>query len=111
MDILCYNGGSEGPRPGQAATHSKQREFGMDVTSKREDRHMAITSNRSLLRPAQIRALMGRINPARVQTRKVSGVELSYVAAWEFKGVGAKPELHKEALEFEEVHPTQRSYK
>jgi succinate dehydrogenase / fumarate reductase, flavoprotein subunit len=37
--------------------------------------------------------------------------EYSYVAAWEFKGVGAKPELHKEALVFEEVHPTQRSYK
>ncbi len=37
--------------------------------------------------------------------------EYSYVAAWEFKGVGARPELHKEALVFEEVHPTQRSYK
>ena len=35
----------------------------------------------------------------------------SYVAAWEFKGVGEQPELHKEPLEFEEVHPTQRSYK
>jgi succinate dehydrogenase / fumarate reductase flavoprotein subunit len=35
----------------------------------------------------------------------------SYVAAWEFKGVGQTPELHKEPLEFEEVHPTQRSYK
>jgi succinate dehydrogenase / fumarate reductase flavoprotein subunit len=34
-----------------------------------------------------------------------------YVAAWEFKGVGQQPELHKEALEFEEVHPSQRSYK
>jgi succinate dehydrogenase / fumarate reductase, flavoprotein subunit len=34
-----------------------------------------------------------------------------YVAAWEFKGVGQQPELHKEPLEFEEVHPTQRSYK
>jgi succinate dehydrogenase / fumarate reductase flavoprotein subunit len=34
-----------------------------------------------------------------------------YVAAWEFKGVGKPPELHKEALEFAEVHPTQRSYK
>src|SRR6187402_2658428 len=37
--------------------------------------------------------------------------EYTYVAAWEFKGVGAKPELHKEPLIFEEVHPTQRSYK
>ncbi|HEV2983655.1 MAG TPA: fumarate reductase/succinate dehydrogenase flavoprotein subunit [Vicinamibacterales bacterium] len=35
----------------------------------------------------------------------------AYVAAWEFTGVGVKPELHKEPLEFEEVHPTQRSYK
>jgi succinate dehydrogenase / fumarate reductase flavoprotein subunit len=35
----------------------------------------------------------------------------SYVAAWEFRGVGQKPELHKEPLEFEEVHPSQRSYK
>jgi succinate dehydrogenase / fumarate reductase flavoprotein subunit len=35
----------------------------------------------------------------------------SYVAAWEFKGVGQPPELHKEPLEFEEVHPSQRSYK
>jgi succinate dehydrogenase / fumarate reductase, flavoprotein subunit len=35
----------------------------------------------------------------------------SYVAAWEFKGVGKEPELHKEPLNFEEVHPSQRSYK
>jgi succinate dehydrogenase / fumarate reductase flavoprotein subunit len=35
----------------------------------------------------------------------------SYVAAWEFTGVGKAPELHKEPLEFDEVHPTQRSYK
>ncbi|MFN7916809.1 MAG: fumarate reductase/succinate dehydrogenase flavoprotein subunit [Vicinamibacterales bacterium] len=35
----------------------------------------------------------------------------TYVAAWEFQGVGKRPELHKEALEFDEVHPTQRSYK
>jgi succinate dehydrogenase flavoprotein subunit len=35
----------------------------------------------------------------------------TYVAAWEFKGVGQPPELHKEPLVFEEVHPTQRSYK
>ncbi|MBY0495434.1 MAG: fumarate reductase/succinate dehydrogenase flavoprotein subunit [Cyanobacteria bacterium] len=37
--------------------------------------------------------------------------EYSYVAAWEFKGVGGRPKLHKEQLAFEEVHPTQRSYK
>jgi len=35
----------------------------------------------------------------------------SYVAAWEFTGVGAEPALHKEALVFDEVHPSQRSYK
>ncbi len=34
----------------------------------------------------------------------------SYVAAWEFKGVGAKPELHQEPLDFEYVKPSQRSY-
>jgi succinate dehydrogenase / fumarate reductase, flavoprotein subunit len=37
--------------------------------------------------------------------------EYSYVAAWEFSGVGGRPKLHKEPLVFEEVHPTQRSYK
>jgi succinate dehydrogenase / fumarate reductase flavoprotein subunit len=35
----------------------------------------------------------------------------SYVAAWEFAGVGQQPVLHKEPLVFDEVHPTQRSYK
>jgi succinate dehydrogenase flavoprotein subunit len=35
----------------------------------------------------------------------------SYVAAWEFSGVGAEPKLHKEMLVFDEVHPSQRSYK
>jgi len=35
----------------------------------------------------------------------------SYVAAWEFHGVGTPPVLYKEPLEFEYVHPTQRSYK
>jgi succinate dehydrogenase / fumarate reductase flavoprotein subunit len=37
--------------------------------------------------------------------------EFSYVAAWEFAGTGEPPVLHKEALEFEYVHPTRRSYK
>ncbi len=37
--------------------------------------------------------------------------EFSYVAAWEFKGVGQPAELHKEMLEFENVKLTQRSYK
>jgi succinate dehydrogenase / fumarate reductase flavoprotein subunit len=35
----------------------------------------------------------------------------SYAAVWEFNGVGQKPTLHKEPLEFEHVHPSQRSYK
>jgi succinate dehydrogenase / fumarate reductase, flavoprotein subunit len=35
----------------------------------------------------------------------------SYVAAWEFTGAGTAPILHKEPLEFQEVHPSQRSYK
>jgi succinate dehydrogenase / fumarate reductase flavoprotein subunit len=42
---------------------------------------------------------------------KRNDAEFQYVAAWEFKGVGAEPALHKEKLEFEYVHPTQRSYK
>ncbi|MBU0983613.1 MAG: fumarate reductase/succinate dehydrogenase flavoprotein subunit [candidate division Zixibacteria bacterium] len=35
----------------------------------------------------------------------------TYVAAWEYKGVGTKPELHKEPLEFENVKLATRSYK
>ncbi len=35
----------------------------------------------------------------------------SYVAAWEYKGAGKEPELHKEPLVFESVQPTARSYK
>lgn len=34
-----------------------------------------------------------------------------YVAAWEHQGLDAAPALHKEALEFENVALTQRSYK
>ncbi|WP_063732714.1 fumarate reductase/succinate dehydrogenase flavoprotein subunit [Streptomyces sp. RTd22] len=34
----------------------------------------------------------------------------SYAAAWEFHGTGRAPELHREDLVFEYVHPTQRSY-
>ena len=37
--------------------------------------------------------------------------QFSYAAAWEFRGVGNPPELHKEPLSFEYVHPSQRSYK
>jgi succinate dehydrogenase / fumarate reductase flavoprotein subunit len=35
----------------------------------------------------------------------------AHVSAWEFTGVGEAPVLHKEPLEFEHVHPSQRSYK
>ena len=35
----------------------------------------------------------------------------SFVAAWEFSGEGNPAQLNKEALVFDEVHPTQRSYK
>jgi succinate dehydrogenase / fumarate reductase flavoprotein subunit len=35
----------------------------------------------------------------------------SYVAGWQFNGVGAPPTLHKEPLTFEYVKPSQRSYK
>jgi succinate dehydrogenase / fumarate reductase flavoprotein subunit len=34
-----------------------------------------------------------------------------YVAAWEWKGPGQAPALHKEPLTFEYVHLAQRSYK
>jgi succinate dehydrogenase / fumarate reductase flavoprotein subunit len=37
--------------------------------------------------------------------------KFSYVSAWEYTGVGQSPVLHKEPLEFEEVHPSVRSYK
>lgn len=37
--------------------------------------------------------------------------DFAYVAAWEFKGVGTEPVLHKEPLTFENVKLTQRSYK
>ncbi|HEY5674363.1 MAG TPA: fumarate reductase/succinate dehydrogenase flavoprotein subunit [Malonomonas sp.] len=35
----------------------------------------------------------------------------AYAAAWEFKGVGNEPELHKEPLKFENVKLAVRSYK
>ncbi|MFO7811794.1 MAG: fumarate reductase/succinate dehydrogenase flavoprotein subunit [Pelovirga sp.] len=37
--------------------------------------------------------------------------DFSYSAAWEFKGVGKAPELHKEPLKFENVKLAVRSYK
>ena len=35
----------------------------------------------------------------------------TFVSAWEFKGEDKEPELHKEDLNYQEVTPTQRSYK
>ncbi len=37
--------------------------------------------------------------------------EYAYAAAWEFTGVGAKPNLHKEPLVYESVQLAERSYK
>jgi succinate dehydrogenase / fumarate reductase flavoprotein subunit len=37
--------------------------------------------------------------------------QYSYVAAWAYRGYGNYPELFQEPLEFEYVHPSQRSYK
>ncbi len=37
--------------------------------------------------------------------------DYSYVAAWEFQGVGTRPTLHKEQLNFEDVKLATRSYK
>ena len=38
-------------------------------------------------------------------------VNFCYVGAWEFKGIGKAPELHKEPLKFDNVHLAIRSYK
>lgn len=37
--------------------------------------------------------------------------DFTYVAAWEFKGADAEPELHKEDLKFEFIEVKQRNYK
>ncbi len=37
--------------------------------------------------------------------------KFTYAAAWEYKGEGVKPELHKEELTFESIHLQTRSYK
>jgi succinate dehydrogenase / fumarate reductase flavoprotein subunit len=53
----------------------------------------------------------------RVESRTPEGeamrddANFSYVAAWEWKGEGQAPSLHKEPLAFEYVHLMQRSYK
>ena len=50
----------------------------------------------------------GYTNPGEAKRRDK---EFSYVSAWESTGVGNPPKLHKEALVFEEVTPSVRSYK
>ncbi len=42
---------------------------------------------------------------------KRDDANFTYVAAWEFTGVGKMPTLHKEELKFEEVHLATRIYK
>lgn len=37
--------------------------------------------------------------------------EFMHASVWEYKGDNAPPERHKEQLEFEHAHPSQRSYK
>ena len=38
-------------------------------------------------------------------------VNCAFVSVWEYKGENQEPVMHKEALEFENVKPSQRSYK
>ena len=47
----------------------------------------------------------------RIPDGAVDDANYSYVAAWEFNGVGRRPLMHEEPLEFAEVHPMLRSYK
>jgi succinate dehydrogenase / fumarate reductase flavoprotein subunit len=37
--------------------------------------------------------------------------DFSFVSAWEYRGEGESPALHKEPLVWEEVHPSERSYR
>ena len=37
--------------------------------------------------------------------------DFAFVSAWEYKGMGNKPQLHKEALTYDNVHLAVRSYK
>ncbi|NLT70745.1 MAG: FAD-binding protein, partial [Verrucomicrobiaceae bacterium] len=50
----------------------------------------------------------GFTNPGEAKRRDE---EFCHVAAWEYKGVGEKPVLHKEPLEYEAVQLSVRSYK
>ena len=42
---------------------------------------------------------------------KRNDLDFMYVAAWEYKGEGQEPELHKEKLNYEEIEVKQRNYK
>ncbi len=42
---------------------------------------------------------------------KRDDANFSHVAVWEYQGKGARPHLHREKLTFENVTPSQRSYK
>jgi succinate dehydrogenase / fumarate reductase flavoprotein subunit len=42
---------------------------------------------------------------------KRNDAEFAYAAVWEYQGEGARPALHREALHFEYVPLSQRSYK
>ena len=42
---------------------------------------------------------------------KRDDVNYMYVSAWEYKGEGEKPELHKEPLKYENIHVVTRNYK
>lgn len=37
-------------------------------------------------------------------------LRFAHVAAWEWSGHPSEPRLHREALEFEEIEPVERSY-
>lgn len=42
---------------------------------------------------------------------RVTDQNFAHVSAWEYKGAGKAPVMHKEPLDFEYVKLTQRSYK
>ena len=50
----------------------------------------------------------GYTNPGEAKRRDE---KFAHVSAWEFKGPGVPPVLHKEALEYEAVELSVRSYK
>ena len=54
--------------------------------------------------------LTGTVQTKRLQARR-DDEKFAFVSAWEWAGLGQDPILHKEALTFDYVHLTQRSYK